>query len=293
MMIYIVIGCYLLLVSGLYCFIFSSKRVKKLGYISRDSKKSLLKNFINLLNRAVHRIGSFLIKIHVARNTKKVIKILEILGNEEGLYITTEAFMGYKSVSSFLLLIAGAYTGSSIFYNIIFGILGGIAGYFIPDIIVHRFALKISEDINSELSYFMDLLRISTMSGQNIYNSFNIIVEKYNGKICYYLKNFIIDIDMGAGKDCAYDNLIERNRSNQFRELVSFIREADKYGSPISEMLLKRSEQLNSENLENAEKRAKRAALLSLFPLILLILPAFILLVGVPLIYSLGFSIFK
>jgi len=186
-------------------------------------------------------------------------------------------------------MIGGGFAGSSIFPKIIFGIIGGITGFFIPDIVGYRFSFKITEDVNSELSYFMDLLRILTMSGQNIYNSFNIITEKYNGKICYYLKNFVRDIDMGAGKECAYDNLIEKNRSKQYRELISVIKEADKYGAPISEIILKRSEQLNFENLDNAEKKAKKTALFSLFPLIFLILPSFILLVGVPLIYSLGF----
>jgi pilus assembly protein TadC len=292
MIYYVVIVCYILLISGLYYLIFPGKSINKFRYIGGGRQKSLLKNCIIFLNTAVHNIGSVLTKTPIGKNKRKIIKILEILQNEKGLHITSEAFIGYKSISSFLLLIGGLFAGSSIFHKIIFGILGAITGFFIPDIVGYRFAVKISEDINRELSYFMDLLRISTMSGQNIYNSFSIIIEKYNGKICYYLKNFIRDIDMGEGKDCAYDNLIEKNRSKQYRELISVIREADKYGAPISEIIQKRSEQLNFENLDNAEKKAKKTALLSLFPLILLILPSFILLVGVPLIYSLGFSIY-
>jgi pilus assembly protein TadC len=289
MIYYFIIVIYILLISGLYYLIFPNNNINKFRYTGSNKQKSLLKNFIIFLNSSVHGIGYFLLKTPIGRSKRKIIEILEILNNEKGLYITPEAFVGYKSISAFLLMIGGGFAGSSIFPKIIFGIIGGITGFFIPDIVGYRFSFKITEDVNSELSYFMDLLRILTMSGQNIYNSFNIITEKYNGKICYYLKNFVRDIDMGAGKECAYDNLIEKNRSKQYRELISVIKEADKYGAPISEIILKRSEQLNFENLDNAEKKAKKTALFSLFPLIFLILPSFILLVGVPLIYSLGF----
>ena len=73
---------------------------------------------------------------------------------------------------------------------------------------IRRYSANVSEDIEKELPYVIDLIRVSSLSGQNIYNSFKMLTEKYNGRICGDIKNFLRDIDMGAGKDYAYKNLI-------------------------------------------------------------------------------------
>ena len=69
--------------------------------------------------------------------------------------------------------------------------------------------------------------------------------------------------------------------------------EADKYGSPVDGILSRRSVQINQENWDNAEKKAKRKGLLTLLPLVFLILPAFVLLVGGPLIFSVASGLFQ
>lgn len=290
---YIIVICYyVLLTAGLYFIFLSSPPAVEAGHTKKNRLPGVLKTIVNLLNNLAHRIGVIIGKADRRKGPSAKNRILEILEYEKDLFITIEAFFGYKSILAFLLIIGGGYIGSNLLYRILFGVAGGIIGYFLPDIIVNRFAVRISEDIDKELSYIIDLLRISTLSGQNIYNSFSIFIEKYNGRICYDLRNFVRDIDMGAGKDYAYCSLIEKNKSKQFRELMTVLMEADKYGSPINDILVQRSRQINFENWDNAERKAKKISLLSLLPLIFLILPAFMLLVGGPLIYSLAAGVF-
>ena len=293
MKMYFIVICYcILLAAGSYFIFQRNPAAAEAGHIKKDRSPGILKAIVNLLNTMAHRTGTVLGKADRGKGPSAKNRILEILEYEKDLHITAEAFFGYKSISAFLLIIGGGYIGNSLLYSILFGVAGGITGYFIPDMIVNRFAARISEDIDQEISYVIDLLRISTLSGQNIYNSFSIFIEKYNGRICYDLRNFIRDIDMGAGKDYAYRSLIERNKSKQFSKLMSVLMEADKYGSPINGILARRSRQINFENWDNAERKAKKMSLLSLLPLIFLILPAFMLLVGGPLIYSLASGVF-
>jgi len=285
---FIIIGCYIILITGLYLFFLKHPKILKKGHIKSNGSNSPLKTIINIINAIAHRIGAVLGKAERGKGPSNKNKVLEILEYEKDLYISVEAFLGYRVILAFFLLIGGGYIGSSLLFSIFLGTAGGIIGYFIPDMIVNRLISKISEDIDKELSYIIDLLRISTLSGQNIYNSFAVFIEKYNGRICYDLRNFIRDIDMGAGREYAYRSLMERNKSKQFKELIAVLMEADKHGSPISGILEQRSKQINFDNWDNAERRAKKISLLSLLPLIFLILPAFMLLVGGPLIYSLA-----
>ena len=289
---FIVLGYYIFLIIGLYYIFFTSFKTKYLRYREGDKPHGILKNIVKLLNSIAHKIGLILGKIDRSKRLNVKNRIFGILEYEKDMHITFETFLGYKFISSALLMILGCYIGKNLFCSIAFGMIGGMTGYFIPNMIVNRFAAKISEDIDKELSYAIDLLRVSTLSGQNMYNSFTILIEKYDGTICHDLRNFIRDIDMGAGNDCAYRNLVEGNKSKQFRELMSVLMEADKYGSPMSSILMQRSRQINFENWDNAERKAKRIGLLSLLPLVFLILPAFILLVGGPLIFSLASGVF-
>lgn len=287
-----VLGYYFFLVTGLHFFFFKRTKLYTTVNDANNAKTGLLKRIIDLLNAVAHKTGI----VFTGGGKRKILavnrRILEILEYEKNLHITPHAFIGYKTIISLLLLIAGVCLGNGLIYRLLIGCAGAIAGYFIPDFMIKRYSIKISEDIEKELSYVIDLLRISSLSGQNIYNSFKMLIEKYNGRICGDLKNFIRDIDMGAGKDYAYDNLIHASRSDQFREFVSLLMEADRYGSPIDDILSKRSVHINHENWDNAERKAKKVGLLTLVPLVFFILPAFILLVGGPLIFSLASDLF-
>ncbi|GAJ18018.1 unnamed protein product, partial [marine sediment metagenome] len=118
------------------------------------------------------------------------------------------------------------------------------------------------------------------------------IFLNHREKICFDLRDFIKDIDWGLGKETAYNNLIEKNKSRQFTDLMAVLLEAEKYGSPLNEILEQKSIQINFENMENAERKARRTTVLTLIPLVFLILPAFVLLAGGPVLYVLGNGIF-
>jgi pilus assembly protein TadC len=64
--------------------------------------------------------------------------------------------------------------------------------------------------------------------------------------------------------------------------------QAEKYGSSMSEVLKQKSNYMKFEISQNVERKARKVTLMMLFPLVFLILPSFIILVGGPLIFSVG-----
>ncbi len=290
---YIIIFVYYIFIAcGLFIFLYKSRSSPKRRYSKNTGSGMAVKKIINILNMFTHKTGG----IFVNDPNKKIgapnMRILKILEEDEGIMITPQSFIGYKILISLLFFIGGVFFGSSFIPCILFGTGGGITGYFVPDIIIKRQASRISANIDSELPYMIDLLRVASLSGQNIYNSFKILVEKYRAKICFDLRDFIKDIDWGLGKETAYSNLIEKNKSRQFTDLMAVLLEAEKYGSPLNEILEQKSIQINFENMENAERKARRTTVLTLIPLVFLILPAFVLLAGGPVVYVLGNGIF-
>jgi pilus assembly protein TadC len=274
--------------SGLFYLIFIKKDSQARKIKGGEKKVNILKKAVKVLNLFADWLGCMLLRPDRKEKLNFNAKVLEVLEQEKDINISHSAFIGFKILIAVLLAAAGAFLGNGILYRIIFALLGLSSGYFIPDLMIYRYSARISREIEKELSYAIDLLRILALSGQNIYNSFKILSQKYNGRISRGLEDFTRYIDMGAGRQYAYQNLMLTSRSKQFREFISVLYEADKYGSPIDDILSRRSIQINHDNWDNAEKGAKKKGLLTLIPLTCFILPAFIMLVGGPLVYSIG-----
>lgn len=289
---FIVLVYYIFFTCGLFIFIYKNRYAPKRRYLKNTASGMAVTKIINILNMFTHKVGSIFVNDPKKKIRAPNMRILKILEEDEGIIVTLQSFMGYKILMSLLFIIGGVFFGSSLISCILFAAGGGAAGYFVPDIIIRRQANRISVNIDIELPYMIDLLRVAALSGQNIYNSFRILVEKYRAKICFDLRDFIKDIDWGLGKETAYNNLIEKNKSKQFTDLMEVLLEAEKYGSPLNEILEQKSIQINFENMENTERKARRTTILTLIPLVFLILPAFVLLAGGPVVYILGNGIF-
>ncbi len=283
---FILIGYYIFICSIIFYFIkqnyyLINRKIRK----NKNRNQNRSRGIVNRINLAALRIGRLAAGRH---GGKKDIPNLRALENERSIRIDHEIFHGYKIILMGFFMIAGAFLGSDLTGSIIFSISGGAAGYFIPDLLLKRLKARRIREIEKDLPYIIDLLSIATLSGQNIYNAIRILIEKYNSCVSLELSNFIREIDMGIGKTEAYKNLMDSSDSKDFKNLVFLLFQAEKYGSSINQVLNQKSKYMKFELHQIIERKIKKVALLTMFPLVFLILPAFVLLVGGPLIFSVG-----
>jgi Flp pilus assembly protein TadC len=170
------------------------------------------------------------------------------------------------------------------------GLISAAAGFFIPDLILNYIGKRRIKEFNKDLPYIIDLLHIATLSGQNIYNSIKIVAEKYNGSICLALKKFLKEIDFGVSRIDAFKNTVNLTNPGNFRNFLFLLIQAERFGSSISDLLSLQSRYIRFEVTQRYETASRRSSIILLFPLVFLILPAFILLVGGPLIFSIAGS---
>lgn len=288
----IVFSYYLFLCAGVFYII----RIRICYRYLKNKESSRIKNdpstFINKVNLLAGRIGRVFSRRRWIRKRKEDIKLFKLLESEDKVLLTQDSFMGYKIILSILCMTAAVFIGNHIMNSIILGIMGGAAGYFVPNILIKRFNYTKQKEIERDLPYVIDLLTIATLSGQNIYNAIKIVVEKYRGYICRELSNLIKDIDIGVGKPQAYRNLMERTSSEDFKNFVFLLVQAEKYGSSIKEILGQKSRYMKFETYQNLERKIRRTTIMILFPLVFLILPSFIILVGGPLVFSISGNFF-
>ena len=207
-------------------------------------------------------------------------------------HLTVESFIGFKFFFSILLFIFCIVLIDNRFFMIIFSTAGLICGFFIPDYLIRYINLKRLHKMDKDLPYIIDLLYVTALSGQNIYNSIKIVMQKYDSMISNEFKVFLQQIDFGIGKKEAYKNIIRKNNSDSFKSFIFTLQQAENYGSSISELLRQKAEFLRFEINQEIDRKTRLISTKMLFPLIFLILPAFLLLVCGPLVYLMGGSMF-
>ncbi len=242
------------------------------------------------INEIAKKIGSIFQRISTGSYRKKYESLIDSIIVADSSALDFSTLLGYKILAG---LAAGIFI--SVILKKIYLLVPGffcfsIAGFFIPDILLKRFIKVRHGEFESDLPYVMDLLYIATLSGQNIFNSIKILTEKYKGSIAAELGRFLKEINFGIGRVEAYRHAVSRSNVDSLRNLLMLLVQAEKYGSRISEVLKQKSKYLRFELAQKHEIRSRRISILLLFPLVFLILPAFVLLVGGPLVFSIGGS---
>lgn len=295
MKIYIIVySYYIFLCSGLFYLTKAGgiERSYNRGFIGKRSTKTgernLITAFLDRVNLFSYKIGRLVEKISIFKSFSKYSDVFTFLVEEKILKISFHSFLGYKVILSVLFAIAGGCVTDGFLVSVLLFMVFGVVGYFTPDLLLRRFNSKRLEKIDNHLPYVVDLLYVATLAGQNIYNAIGIVVEKYEEGISFELRRFLKDIDLGVGKMEAYHNILRRNNPENLKSLVFLLMQAEKYGSSISEVLKQKSEHIRFESFQDSERKARKISLTMLFPLVFLILPSFVLLVGGPLVYSLG-----
>lgn len=247
---------------------------------------------VYVFNGFSEKIGKKIGKAFVALYQKRFLNIDNFLRvndcHDSYRSINIDTFIGYKIVLSIvtmvLVLVASNNTYTSI---IIICILAPLA-FFIPDIILKTILSKSIKKIKEELPYVSDLLYLSTLSGKNIYGSIKMIAEKKNSGIAKHFKKLLDYISTGMSKENAYKKILDSSYSADLKKMFFVLFQAEKHGSPLSQILLENSKFLRFEINQYYEKQARKSSILILFPLVFLILPSFFFLVGGPFIFSIG-----
>jgi tight adherence protein C len=249
---------------------------------------------VNILNRAAERTGAALKVFLNGRALKKYQVLADYSFSpdspQDGSQKCLNTLIGYKFLAAFLSALFPVFFMRNILFIALAGAVSAVAGFFIPDFILNYLSKRRTKEFNKDLPYIIDLLHIAALSGQNIYNSIKIVSEKYNGSICTALKKFLKEIDFGVSRMDAFKNTVNLTDPGNFRNFLFLLIQAEKYGSSISDLLSLQSRYIRFEVTQKHETASRRSSIILLFPLVFLILPAFILLVGGPLIYSIAGS---
>jgi tight adherence protein C len=160
-------------------------------------------------------------------------------------------------------------------------ILLAVAAYLAPDAIMSRKAAERQAQIERELPDTIDQITVSVEAGLGFDAALARAARTGRGVFAAELMRVLQDIQVGLSRDAALDRLLLRTDVADLRHVVLAIRQSERYGLPIANILRIQASELREKRRARAEERAMQIPVKIVFPLVFCILPAlFVVVLG-------------
>lgn len=160
------------------------------------------------------------------------------------------------------------------------GGLGSLAPSFWLDRTIARQQLQFQKSLPD----FLDLMIVCLEGGLSLQETIRRVTDELriaHPALASELRIVQRDVELGATVDQALKRFAIRTDYEGVRTLSTFIREAQRFGTNITDALRGHADMLRSQREQRAEENAQKAAVKILLPTLLLIFPAtFVVLVG-------------
>ena len=218
--------------------------------------------------------------------TEKTEKRLALAGNPGDLRVAD--WLGIKAICAiifgilffFLFAIVGVL-GFPFAIGALFGLIGALLGYTIPEFWLGGRVKKRQKAILLMIPDALDLLTISVRAGLGFDAALAKVVEKLHGPLSDEFRRALAEVRVGKARRDALRDIVARTEVGPLTNFIGAIIQAEQLGVSISKVLQVQSEQLRIERRQRAEEMAAKAPIKMLFPLVGCIFPSlFIVILG-------------
>ncbi len=224
----------------------------------------------------IQGIAGFIGRLAPHRNVESLRHRLELAGTP---YDWGAAeFLGVRGLSALicgalplgLLLLAQAPLRDLVLFTILLGALG----FYLPLIWLWRKVQQRQGEILKALPDALDLLTITVEAGLGFDAAMSRVTEKWDNELSWGFARTIAEISMGKGRKAALRDMADRAEVPELTSFVAAIIQADQLGVSIARVLRIQSEQMRIRRRQRAEELAQQAPIKMLIPLTFLIFPA-------------------
>jgi tight adherence protein C len=214
--------------------------------------------------------------------------------NAAGLYrVTVTRYLGYRVLAAFVLpvfilllgVLGGGVTPLTLFFAVALGAMGWAAA---PFYVTRRIRIR-SEKIDLEMPELVDLLVTTVEAGVGFGGALQLSARRVREPLGSELRLTLREQSMGLTMEEALQNMLARcNQSASMRAFVQAIVQGETLGVSIGKILRDLAVDMRKRRRQRAEERAQKAPIKLLFPLTFLILPAMMIVILGPTLYSLA-----
>ena len=150
-----------------------------------------------------------------------------------------------------------------------------------PNAVVKRKADDRRKAITNELPDVLDQLKVTVEAGMSFDGALLRAGQEGRGILALELLKSVNDMQLGLSRGEALQAMADRTDVADLRQFVTAVRQAEKHGFPLANILKLQSLELRDRRRARAEERAMQVPVKITFPLVFCILPAlFIVILG-------------
>ncbi len=161
----------------------------------------------------------------------------------------------------------------------------GIAGWFVPQLLLGHFIKAHVETVVSGLPDALELLVICVEAGLSLEDGISRIVKELRRSYPALAEELALtsaDLKILPSRDQAFANLAARIDAPSVRSVSTTLAQTMRYGTPLAQALRMVASEMRNDSLIAMENRANRLPALLTVPMMLFIMPTIFLIVGGP-----------
>ncbi len=164
---------------------------------------------------------------------------------------------------------------------ILYAAIGGVIGFFLPDLLLYNAGLKRQARIQAALPDAMDMLTICVEAGLGFDAALAQVARNTSGPLAADLSRTLQEMQIGKSRTEALRALADRTTVGELRVFVSSLVQAGELGISIAGVLREQAKEMRVRRRQRAEERAQKVPVKILFPLVTCLFPAlFVIIIG-------------
>ena len=187
-------------------------------------------------------------------------------------------------VIGFLIGLMLAMVGGGVWW--VLPLLFGIAGFWVPDLLIYNKGLHRDEEMGRALPDALDLLNLCVESGLGFQAALAQVATHQDGPIAEEFTVALQEMQLGRSRGQAMEAMAERTRQQDVRRFISAMLQVDKLGVPVATVLREQAKEMRAKRFTRAREAAQKVPLKILMPLMLCFLPAMFIVILGPAAYS-------
>jgi tight adherence protein C len=170
--------------------------------------------------------------------------------------------------------------------------VGGVAGFFLPDILLYNAGQKRQAKLQVALPDALDMLTVCVEAGLGFDAALAQVARNTDGPLAAEFARALQEMQIGKSRSQALRALADRTTVPEVRAFVSALVQANDLGIPIARVLREQSKEMRVRRRQRAEGKAQQVPVKITFPLILCIFPALLVVVLGPGVINIAHSLF-
>lgn len=204
-----------------------------------------------------------------------------------GMPLNAADFIGLKEISIAACLFVTVFVTTSLLKKVdpVYYMLGGLIGYFLPDMILNSKIKQYKRSIAKDLPGVTDLLILCMDAGLNFVSALKWVIRSYfDCPLITELAIILQEINMGKPRREALKDMATRLDVQEVVSFVRIINQAERMGTSVAQTLEVLAEESEMRRFQRLERMALQAPIKLLLPLIFFIMPVILIIVGGPIV---------